>query len=80
MEEDAGGVEWFDTWALSLAVFLPLVGALVIAVLPGAGRGEGPLKGAALLFTGLPLLVGIGMLARFDYSAGRTGRPIRTNA
>src|SRR6266704_3559344 len=72
MEEDAGGVEWFDTWALSLAVFLPLVGAVVIAVLPGARRGDGPLKAAALLFTGLPLLVGIGMLARFDYGAGKT--------
>ncbi len=65
-------MEWFDTWALSLAVFLPLVGAVVIAALPGARRGDGPLKAAALLFTGLPLLVGIGMLARFDYGAGRT--------
>jgi NADH-quinone oxidoreductase subunit M len=85
-------VEWFDNWALSLAVFLPLVGAVVIAVLPGARRnaaqpantaaaeaaevtarrGQNPLLTAALVFTGLPLLVGIGMLARFDYSAGRT--------
>jgi len=82
-------VEWFDNWALSLAVFLPLVGAVVIAVLPGARRnaaqaangsaaeaaprrGQSPLLTAALVFTGLPLLVGIGMLARFDYSAGRT--------
>src|SRR6266571_2363157 len=64
MEEDAGGVEWFDTWALSLAVFLPLVGAVVIALLPAGrrGAGEGLLKGAALLFTLLPLLAGVGML------------------
>src|SRR6266540_2906867 len=74
MEEDAGGVEWFDTWALSLAVFLPLVGAVVIALLPAGrrGAGEGLLKGAALLFTLLPLLAGVGMLARFDYGAGKT--------
>jgi NADH-quinone oxidoreductase subunit M len=68
-EEDAGGVEWFDTWALSLAVFLPLVGAVVIAGLPAARRAS---TTVALLFTGLPLLVGIGMLARFDYGAGKT--------
>ena len=59
-------MEWFDSSALSLAVFLPLVGAIVIALLP-AGRS----RVAALLFTLAPLLAGVGMLARFDYGAGR---------
>jgi NADH-quinone oxidoreductase subunit M len=60
-------VEWFDSSALSLAVFLPLVGAIVIVLLPaGASRAT------ALVFTLAPLLVGIGMLAAFDYSAGKT--------
>jgi NADH-quinone oxidoreductase subunit M len=60
-------VEWFDSSALSLAVFLPLVGAILIVLLPaGASRIT------ALLFTLAPLLVGIGMLATFDYSAGKT--------
>src|SRR5512132_4192094 len=59
---------WFDDSALTLAVFLPLLGAVAVAVLP-RGR-DGLIKGTALGFTGLALLVGVGMLARFDYGAG----------
>ena len=58
-------MEWFDSSALSLAVFLPLAGAIVIAALPVRFS-----RLAALLFTLVPLLVGVGMLARFDYGAG----------
>jgi NADH-quinone oxidoreductase subunit M len=68
-------VNWFDSSALSLAVFLPLVGALVLLAIPNGrrdgGSRDGVVKGVALLFTLLPLLVGVGMLARFDYGAGR---------
>ncbi len=59
-------MEWFDSSALSLAVFLPLVGAIAIILLPATGS-----RAAALLFTLAPLLVGVGMLARFDYGAGK---------
>jgi NADH-quinone oxidoreductase subunit M len=59
---------WFDDSALTLAVFLPLLGAVVVAVLPR--ERDGLIRGAALAFTGLALLVGVGMLARFDYRAG----------
>jgi NADH-quinone oxidoreductase subunit M len=63
-------VEWFDKAALTLAVFLPLAGAVVVALLP-RGR-DGLLRGSALAVTLLALLVGAGMLARFDNAAGRT--------
>jgi NADH-quinone oxidoreductase subunit M len=62
------GVDWFDDSALTLAVFLPLLGAVAVAVLPR--EREGLVRGAALSFAGLALLVGVGMLARFDYEAG----------
>jgi NADH:ubiquinone oxidoreductase subunit 4 (subunit M) len=57
-------VEWFDDAALTLAVFLPLLGAVVVALLPR--ERDGLVRGAALAFTALALLVGVGMLARFD--------------
>jgi NADH-quinone oxidoreductase subunit M len=63
-------VAWFDRSALTLAVFLPLAGAAVITLLPR--RREGLVKGAALAFSGLALAIGVGLLARFDYAAGRT--------
>jgi NADH-quinone oxidoreductase subunit M len=61
-------VEWFDSSALTLAVFLPLAGAVVVALLPRAR--DGLIRGAALAATLLALLVGAGMVARFDYGAG----------
>ncbi|HEX2157627.1 MAG TPA: hypothetical protein VHS79_11725, partial [Actinomycetes bacterium] len=61
-------MDWFDDSALTLATFLPLLGAVAVAVLPR--EREGLVRGAALGFAGLALLVGVGMLARFDYEAG----------
>ncbi|HJW63702.1 MAG TPA: proton-conducting transporter membrane subunit, partial [Actinomycetes bacterium] len=61
-------MDWFDDSALTLAVFLPLLGAVAVAVLPK--ERDGLIRGAALGFTALALLVGVGMLARFDYEAG----------
>ncbi len=63
-------MEWFDRSALTLAVFLPLLGAVVVAVLPP--RRDRLVRGTALTFSTLALLVGAGMLASFDYQAGRT--------
>jgi NADH-quinone oxidoreductase subunit M len=61
-------VEWFDSSALTLAVFLPLAGAAVVALLPRAY--DGLVRGVALAATLLALLVGAAMVARFDYGAG----------
>jgi NADH-quinone oxidoreductase subunit M len=61
-------VEWFDSAALTLAVFLPLAGAVAVAVLPRSR--DGLVRGTALAATLLALLVGAAMVARFDYDAG----------
>jgi len=49
-------VEWFDSSALTLAVFLPLAGVAAVALLPRAY--DGLIRGAALAATLLALLVG----------------------
>ena len=40
-------MEWFETWALTLIVFLPLAGALLLGLIPK--QNEGALKAASLL-------------------------------
>ena len=54
-----------DDWALTLAIFLPAVGAAVIGFIPR--RAEGALKATALLFTLATAAVGAYLLAEFDY-------------
>jgi NADH-quinone oxidoreductase subunit M len=61
----------FDDWALTLAVFLPLVGVVVLAVVPR--RDELTQKIVALAASLATLGVGIGILTRFDYD--RAGAP-----
>ena len=58
-------MDWFDSWGLTLAIFLPLVGALLILLVPR--EQEGAHKAIALLTTGATLAVGIGLLTQFDY-------------
>jgi NADH-quinone oxidoreductase subunit M len=58
--------DW-DNWAITLAVFLPALGALVIAVVPGTM--DRLIRGLGLLFSGAALVVGITMLFGFDYGA-----------
>jgi len=61
-------MDWFDTWAISLAVFLPTVGAAVVAFVPrGADR---LIRSLGILFTLVPLIIGVAMLFRFDFGAG----------
>ena len=58
----------FDTWALSLGVFLPMVGALLITVIPRAQ--EQAVKAIALVASGAALVVSIIVLARFNFGSG----------
>jgi NADH-quinone oxidoreductase subunit M len=58
-------MDWFDSWALTLAVFIPLVGVAVILAIPRAN--EAAHKNVALLATTLTLAVGLWILADFDY-------------
>jgi NADH-quinone oxidoreductase subunit M len=57
----------FDDWAISLAVFIPLVGALVVVLVP---RGRDRLiRALGIVFTAVPLAIGILMLFGFDFGA-----------
>jgi NADH-quinone oxidoreductase subunit M len=57
-------MEWSE-WALSLAVFLPAVGAVIVMLIPRAN--EEAIKWVALLTTLGTLGVVVGILADFDY-------------
>jgi len=57
---------WED-WAISIATFLPLVGALVIAMVPK--EQERTVRGLGILFTGAALLVAVLIAIGFDYGA-----------
>jgi NADH-quinone oxidoreductase subunit M len=58
-------LDWFDSWGLTLAVFLPAVGMVIVLALPRAQ--ELAIKVTALLTTLATLGVGIALLARFDF-------------
>jgi len=60
-------MNWFDNgWGLSLTVFLPLVGALVLLAIPRAQ--ETALKWTALVSSGAALVAGVVLAFRFDFS------------
>jgi NADH-quinone oxidoreductase subunit M len=60
-----------DTWGLSVAVFLPLVGAVVILALPRSLARESVVHFLVGLFTGLPLILVLELMFRFHYGTGR---------
>ncbi len=57
----------WEKWAVTLAVFLPTLGALVIAVMPGTM--DRLIRALGILFSGAALVVGIIMLFGFSYGA-----------
>ncbi|HVL82264.1 MAG TPA: NADH-quinone oxidoreductase subunit M [Actinomycetota bacterium] len=59
-----------EGWGLSAAVFLPLVGALVMLAVPRAAFGAH--KALALVFTAIPFLIALAIAIGFDY--GDTAR------
>ncbi len=60
-------MDWFDDSALTLAVFVPLVGMALVLLIPKVH--ETAVKSIALLTAVVTGAVGIGILARFDYGA-----------
>src|SRR5581483_9077720 len=58
-------MNWFDSWALSLATFIPIVGMAIVLAIPRAK--EELIKQVTLLATALTLAVGVVILFRFDY-------------
>ena len=58
-------MDWFHDWALTLVVFVPLVGMAVLLLLPRAQ--ETAIKATALITALVTGGVGIGILVEFDY-------------
>ncbi len=61
-------MDWFDNWAITLGVFLPTAGALVVMLVPK--DRDRLIRGLGILITGVTLIVGIAILFRFDFNAG----------
>ncbi|MFL6203748.1 MAG: NuoM family protein [Acidimicrobiales bacterium] len=62
-------MNWFDDWALTAAVFLPVLGIAVIAIIPKAN--EELHKLVALVTSVATLGVGVAILTRFDFDNTR---------
>ncbi len=60
-------MEWLDDWGLSLTVFLPVLGSIVLLLVPT--RDDRTIKIIGTVFAGLALVAGILVAARFDYGA-----------
>jgi NADH-quinone oxidoreductase subunit M len=59
------------TWensAITIATFLPMVGALVIALVPR--RSDAAVRALGIVFTGAALVVAVALAIDFDYGAG----------
>jgi NADH-quinone oxidoreductase subunit M len=65
-------MELFETWALTLIVFLPLAGALLLGVVPK--ENEGALKALSLLVTAAAFVLSLVVIGLFDFS----GAPYNT--
>jgi NADH-quinone oxidoreductase subunit M len=62
----------FDDWALTLAVFIPLVGAVVMLISPKSWGDEWQ-KVVALVASVATLGIGVAILARYDYGKHQGG-------
>src|SRR5207237_4186225 len=58
-------MDWFDSWARSLAAFIPIVGVAIVLAIPRAK--EELIKQVTLVTTAVTLGVGVIILFRFDY-------------
>jgi NADH-quinone oxidoreductase subunit M len=61
-------MNWFDSWALTLTVLIPAVGAVILMLIPRAE--EEAIKWVALIATLLTFATTIGIASRFKYSKG----------
>ena len=57
----------FEDWAVTLAVFLPALGGLAVAFVPG--DRDRTIRALGIVFTGIPLAIGLGILLGFDFHA-----------
>ena len=61
-------MEWFETWALTLIVFLPVAGALILGLLPR--ENEDALKRTALVFTAAAFVLSLVLIGQYDFAGG----------
>jgi NADH-quinone oxidoreductase subunit M len=61
-------MEWFETWGLTLIVFLPLVGALLLGFIPK--ENEGALKTTGLVASVVTFIASLVLIGQFDFAAG----------
>src|SRR3954454_13851854 len=61
-------MNWFDSWALTLTILIPAVGAVIVILIPRAE--EEAIKFVALLSTLATFAVTVAIGARFDYDKG----------
>ncbi|MGA7228083.1 MAG: NADH-quinone oxidoreductase subunit M [Acidimicrobiia bacterium] len=61
-------MEWLETWGLTLIVFLPLAGALLLGLMPK--EREDALKTTALVVTLAAFVLSIVVIFQFDFGAG----------
>ena len=59
-----------DHWVLTGAIFIPIIGAVVIGFIPRANEVQ--IKAAALLATLVTLACGVYMIFEFDYTSSKT--------
>ena len=60
-------MEWFETWGLTLTVFLPLVGVVLLGLIPK--ENESALKTTGLVASIMTLVASLILIARFDFSS-----------
>jgi NADH-quinone oxidoreductase subunit M len=61
-------MDWFENWGLTIIVFLPLVGALLIGFIPKAN--EDGIKRTGLAVTSLAFLASLFLIMQFDFGRG----------
>ncbi len=60
-------MEWFETWGLTLTVFLPLVGVVLLGLIPK--ENESALKTTGLVASIMTFAASLILIARFDFSS-----------
>jgi NADH-quinone oxidoreductase subunit M len=60
-------MEWFETWGLTIIVFLPLVGALLLGFI--SGENENALKRTGLVVSLLAFVASLVLIGQFDFGA-----------
>ncbi len=58
----------WESWAITVATFLPAAGALVIAAVPR--ERDATVRALGIVFSGAALAAGVGIAGGFDYGAG----------